>query len=182
MYAIAKLPAFRDRMHGLANKQDGLYHTSRLYLWEDESRCYWLNPTQDGTLSYLMEIVSELKALGFDEVVFDEFRFPDTDQISFYDDRDAAIENAAVALKAACATKNFAVSFITDSPLFPLPEGRTRLYIKDMDAADVAAFAEEAGLDLAEARLVFLTPSRDTRFEGYSLLRPITSEIISPTE
>lgn len=177
LYAIARIPAFRDRLHGLHNVPHGLYHTSGKYLWMDGTRCYWLNPTKEGTLNYLMEIVAELKALGFDEVVFDDFRFPDTDQIKFYDDRDEAIKNAAAFLTASLATKNFAVSFVSNS-YFPLPEGRTRMYITNINAADVVELEAQMSLDLTEARMVFLTDSRDTRFESYSILRPITSEIV----
>lgn len=177
-YTIARIPAFRDRLRGLSHTSDGLYRPDRYALWMDSKGCYWMNPTKDGTLGYLMEIVSELKALGFDEVVFDEFRFPDTDQIYFFDDREEALANAAVKLEAACATDSFAVSFVFSDAGYALPDGRTRLYITDMDAADVASFAEELDLELAEARLVFLTDSRDTRFQEYGILRPITSEIL----
>ena len=177
LYAIARVPAFRDRLYGLHNVPNGLYHTSGKYLWMDATRCYWLNPTKEGTLNYLMEIVAELKTLGFDEVVFDDFCFPDTDQIKFYDDKEEALKNAAAQLTAALATKNFAVSFVSNS-YFPLPEGRTRMYITSINAADVVALAAEMALDLADARMVFLTDSRDTRFESYSILRPITSEIV----
>ncbi len=182
LYAIARIPAFRDRLYGLDHVPDGLYHSSRRYLWMDSSKCYWLNPTKEGTLSYLMEIVSELKALGFDEVVFDEFRFPDTDDIYFDGDRDEALENAALQLKAACATDAFAVSFFTDSAAFPLPDGNTRLYIPDMEAANLTGFASETGLEDPKTRLVFLTDSRDTRFAEYGILRPITAEIIPQAE
>lgn len=181
LYAIARVPAFRDRLYGLKNVPNGLYHTSGKYLWMDASRCYWLNPTKEGTLNYLMEIVAELKALGFDEVVFDDFCFPDTDQIKFYDDKDEALKNAAQQLTSALATKSFAVSFVSNQ-YFPLPEGRTRMYITDINAADVVTLEAEMALDLPDARMVFLTDSRDTRFESYSILRPITSDIIDLPE
>lgn len=185
LYAIARVPAFRDRLYGLHNVPDGLYHTSGKYLWMDGSRCYWLNPTRDGTMSYLMEIVAELKALGFDEVVFDDFRFPETDQIRFNGDKAEALKNAALQLEAACATKSFAVSFVSNSADFPLPDGRTRLYLKDIAAADVVTVLEGLVMEDPAARVVFFTDSRDTRFESYSLLRPINSEIMDipqPTE
>lgn len=181
LYAIARIPAFRDRLHGLHNVPHGLYHTSGKYLWMDETRCYWLNPTSEGALNYILEVVAELKALGFDEVVFDDFRFPNTDQIKFYDDRDEAIKNAASFLAASLATKNFAVSFVSNT-YFPLPEGRTRLYITSINAADVVELEAQMSLDLADARMVFLTDSRDTRFESYSILRPITTEVIDTTQ
>ena len=80
MYAIARLPALRDYEYGLNHVSDGL-PTAGGYLWADEDYCYWLNPSSQGTITYLISIVAELKALGFDEVVFDDFYFPETDKI-----------------------------------------------------------------------------------------------------
>ncbi len=180
LYLIARVPAFRDRLYGAQNVPDGLYHTSRRYLWVDNGNCYWLNPTRDGTMAHLMQIVSELKSLGFDEVVFDDFHFPDTENIYFDGDREQAIAEAAQTLVSTCATKSFAVSFMTDSPAFPLPQGRSRIYLANMDAANLADFVSQVSTEDPQGQLVFLTDSRDTRFAEYGILRPITSEIIDP--
>lgn len=183
LYAIARVPAFRDRLYGLANVPDGLYHTSRLYLWMDDNKCYWLNPNREGTLAHLMEIVLELKTMGFDEVVFSDFRFPDTEDIYFPDSKEEALQNAATKLRAACATDEFAVSFVSENGNVFLPEGRTRLYISDtMDAAELGSFAAGLALENPEGRLVFFTESRDTRFEQYGVLHPITGDLIPKSE
>ena len=126
LYLIAELPAFRDYYYGLNNVPHGLHHSSGRYLWMDESGCYWLNPASQGTITYLAQILTELKGLGFDEAVFSDFRFPDTTNILFNDDKAAAIENAAKTIATACTSDTFAVSFIGNAD-FPLPEGRTRL-------------------------------------------------------
>jgi hypothetical protein len=172
VYLIARLPALRDRDYGLHHVSDGVFDTRGAYLFVDEGGCYWLNPSRQGTITYLVQIVTELKNLGFDEVVFDEFRFPDTKYMRFDGDKDAALAAAAKTLVTSCATDRFAVSFVQDAG-FGLPEGRSRLYIKSAVAADAAILAQQSGLADPATRLVFLTEVHDTRFDAYSVLRPL---------
>lgn len=173
LYLIAKLPAFRDYHYGLIHDEDGLFVESGRYLWADEGYCYWLNPTRQGTIAWLVQIVTELKSLGFDEVVFDNFRFPDTDNLKFKADKQEAIATAARTLVSTCATDSFAVSFIGKDGTFALPEGRSRLYLQNVAAADAAGVAQQIQLEAADARLVFLTEVHDTRFDEFSVLRPL---------
>lgn len=171
-YLIARLPAFRDYWFGLENVDCGIFNPNRLSLWMDEERCYWLNPKSEGTLTYLIQIVTELRNLGFDEVVFTDFQVPATDAIYFEGDRGQAINETAATLVKACAKDTFAVSFVRSSDAFQLPEGRSRLYLKDVAAADAAAAAAQTGLEDIKTRLVFLTELMDTRFDDYGVLRP----------
>ena len=69
LYAIARLPAFRDRNFGENNTSSGLA-VSAGYLWADEENCYWLDPANPGTIRYLIDILNELRSIGFDEAVF----------------------------------------------------------------------------------------------------------------
>ena len=175
VYLIARLPALRDYNFGLTSTSNGLFVASGGYLWADDDYCYWLDPTKDGTLAYLIEIVKELKSLGFDEVVFDEFRFPDTTDLLFSGDRTQALNNAAKTLMSSCATDQFAVSFMKQVEGLTLPKGRGRLYITDIAAADADKTAQSSGVTNPTVNLVFLTPYHDTRFNKYSALRPIES-------
>lgn len=170
-YAIARLPAFRDYHYGLNHVSDGL-PTSGGYLWADSDYCYWLNPSSQGTLTHLTQIVSELKDLGFDEVVFEEFRFPDTEKIVFKADKKEALVKAAQTLVTACASDSFAVSFVQERD-FALPTGRSRLYLPGATAAEVEAIAQQAQVEDPAKNLVFLTEVHDTRFEVSSVLRPL---------
>ena len=171
-YLIARLPALRDRYYGLNNVSDGVFDSRGAYLFVDEGGCYWLNPTRQGTISYLVQIVTELKNLGFDEVVFDNFCFPDTKYKSFKGDETEALTNAAKTLVTSCTTDRFAVSFV-QKPGFALPEGRSRLYVLSAAAADAANLAQQSGLTDPAVKLVFLTEVHDTRFDAYSVLRPL---------
>lgn len=172
MYAIARIPALRDYHYGLNHVPDGVHHISGGYLFQDDAGCYWLHPGSQGTLTYLTQIIMELRSLGFREVVLDEFCFPETTKILVNGDKDALLTNAAKVLLSACATDTFAVSFVKTSP-FTMPEGRTRMYLKGMDALQAADAAQSSGVADTAVNLVFLTELHDTRFDVYSVLRPI---------
>lgn len=177
-YLIARLPAFREYWYILEDEQERVpYGLPRAggngALWLDESGPnYWMDPAAEGTLNRLVQIVTELRAMGFHEVVFDDFRFPDTDRIAYEGDREAAITNAAAALVKICSTDKFTVSFVSSEPQFPLPEGRSRLYLEGAAAAELDELAQQTGLEEPLPRLVFLTELLDTRFDAYSVLRP----------
>ena len=173
MYTIARLPALRDREYGLHHVSDGL-PTAGGYLWMDDDGCYWLNPISSGTLSYLIQITNELKKLGFDEVVFYDFYFPETSSIVYKEDKVQALTTAANTLVASCATDSFAVSFVGNAE-FPLPEGRSRLYVENAEASSAASIAQQTGLENPAVRLVFLTQVHDTRFDQYGVLRPLSA-------
>ena len=172
-YTIARLPALRDYQYGLHHVPDGL-PTAGGYLWMDSDGCYWLNPTSSGTLSYLIQITNELKGLGFDEVVFYDFRFPETTGIVYTKDKTEALTTAAKTLVSSCADDAFGVSFVGNAD-FPLPEGRCRLYVENVQPSAVAGIAEQAGLTDPQIRLVFITTLHDTRFDKYGVLRPLSA-------
>jgi len=175
LYAIAKVPALRDYYYGLNHVSDGL-PTSKGYLWmEDGTNCYWLNPASEGTLTHLIQTATELKGLGFDEVVFTDFRFPKTDKIVFKGDKPQALTDCAKVLVDTCADSRFAVSFLVESPTQPLPTGRSRMYLEGQAASEAKNLAQQSVLEKPEVHLVFVTDVNDTRFDAYSALRPITT-------
>lgn len=171
-YTIARVPALRDRMFGLNHVEYGL-PVAAGYLWMDTSGCYWLDPTKDGTITYLAQIASELKSLGFDEVVFTDFCFPETDSIVFRGDKTEALSKAAQTLVNTCGANGFAVSFGIKQP-FTFPEGKSRIILQDVSAADAETAAQGIEIDNPAARIMFLAENHDTRYDEYSVLRPIS--------
>lgn len=180
-YLIARIPAFQEYDYILADQTQRVpYGLSRKggngSLWLDtEGPCYWLNPTSDGTLTYLIQTVTEIRSKGFNEVVFADYRFPKTDKIAFEGDPLQALTDTAAKLVRTCSTDTFAVSFTRTAADLTLPEGRTRLYLEGVSAADAASLAGQAGFEDADAHVVFLTDSGDTRFDEFSVLRPLDS-------
>lgn len=179
LYAIAMIPAFRERSYVLS-RNNFFLKDSNGYGWMDDMKCYWLDPTDNGTLNWLIQIVEELRGLGFDEVVFTEFRFPDTDRIKFSGDRNAAVQSAAAKLVETCSTANFVVSFATNDPSFVLPHAtQSRIYLTDVGAKDADAAASKIQVPDSATNLVFLATSTDTRYDKYGTLRPIITANIS---
>lgn len=173
-YTVAKVSAFRDRDFGNRNVPSGLYIKSRIGLWMDSGGCYWLNPTDTTALGWITSVIMELRGMGFNEVMLDNFRFPaETDKYIFNGDMDAALESAARTLVASCNADTFVLSFGVTNPLFNLPEGRTRMYLTNVEAKDIAERAAQVTFDNPDVRLVFLGDTNDTRFDDYSVLRPL---------
>lgn len=174
-YVIARVPAFKDYTYGLNHVPSGLPIVGGGgVLWQDDDGCYWLKPSDNGTLNFLKQIVDELRGMGFDEVVLSHFQFPDTNNIVFNDDRTEALTTAAQYLLTNCGTDSFAISFAATSAGFTLPEGRTRLYLEDVAAQNVAARAAQLTITDPEIRLVFLAETNDTRYNAFGVLRPIS--------
>ena len=179
LYLIARLPAFRDWRYGLNHVPSGLPEKNKGgALWMDETGCYWLDPTDEKALNYLVRITKELQILGFDEVVYYDFRFPQTDKIIFNDDKVQAIADAAATLATACATEQFCVSFEADKPDFALPQGNCRVYLRNVAAENAESVAQQVQTDNPTLHVLFITTAsdaNDTRFEEYCVLRPLES-------
>ena len=174
LYLIARLPALRDYDFGLNNVPCGLPKKGAGgSLWLDDTNCYWLDPTKEGTLDYLVQQAMELRLMGFDEVVFTDFRFPKTDKIVFDGDKDQAIADAAKTLVQKLTTDSFFVSFQSEDVAFPLPEGNSRLYLSDIPAAEIPTVLEQVVTADPKLHLLFLTTVNDTRFNEYCVLRPL---------
>lgn len=171
LYTIARLPAFRDYAFAADNISSGL-KVQAGYLWVDPDRVYWLDPLDDAVLTYLIQVTKELESMGFDEVAFHYFCFPDTNQVVYESDRDVAISKAAQTLVTTCANDNFTVSFITDDSTFPLPDGNCRLYLTDVAAYDVQDVLSLMQKDVVQ-RVVFFTSSNDTRYQQCGVIRPL---------
>ncbi len=170
LYTIARLPAFRDYDFGRNNHSCALASPGG-YLFADADYCYWLKPHNDRVLTYLIQITRELQKMGFDEVVFKDFRFPDSENIVFDGDRGEAIAKAAQTLVTACAGDGFAVSFISADPEFVLPEGQCRLYLENVPASEVQQVLSR--YENGDKRILFLAQTNDTRYDAGCVLRPI---------
>lgn len=178
-YAIAIVPAFRDRAFGLENTSYGILHSSGGYLWAGSDKCYWLDPAKNGTRAYLVSIAQELRDLGFDEVVFSDFSFPPTEDILYEGDKLAVLNETAQHLIYNLATEEFAVSFLCNTDGFTLPEGRTRLYRNGVDASMVQSVSSAVTVPNTQINLVYLTEVYDTRFDAFGVLRPLPVGVTS---
>ena len=170
-YLIARIPAFRDSAYALANQDCGLPLESGA-LWMDSDSCYWLDPANDQVLSHLESVALELQSLGFDEVVFTDFSFPDSTNISYDGDRSTVVLDAAKRLSENLSSESIALSLATTDP--SLAAYAQRVYLTESSGSAVQSLAGSFSSvyePLAE-HVVFVTDSRDTRFADYGLLQP----------
>ena len=175
LYAIARFPAFREYSFAVENVNYGLASTKGAYLYMDEGRCYWLNPTSNGTMTFVMQQLSQLKELGFDEVVLGDFRFPVSTEYRFSGDKTQALQTTAKMLADTYGSDYFTVSFEVTDDNFTLPDGRGRIYRTGCLAEEAKAVAEQSTVEDTAVKLVFVTELLDTRFDPYSVLRPLDS-------
>lgn len=172
-YKIARISAFRDRTYGENHVSSGLYMLSRAGLWMDEGGMYWLDPTNASTITWISSVVLELKEMGFDEVLLDNFRFPKSEQYIFSGDKTEALQSAAKKIVEACASNKFVISFGVDDPAFQLPDERCRIYLDGVEAGSVSSQVSQVTFEDPEIRLVFLSETGDTRFDKYGVMRSL---------
>lgn len=172
---IALIPAFSDYSFALKNLSCGL-PLSNGALWVNEDNCYWLDPANDTVADYLQQIARELSSMGFSEVVFEDFYFPASQNIEYASDltRSEIIANAARKLSDFFAGSNLTISFSTDGTDFSTDGLTGRLYIDNADAAQLEWFTSAYNTLNPQTQLVFITNSKDTRFDGYSIMSPLS--------
>lgn len=174
VYLIARIAALSDNNFALDHQNCGLPLRSGA-LWMDSNGCYWLDPMKEEVQSYLVAIAEELAFMGFDEVVFDGFVVPDSTSIVYSGEltREQAAADAAESISAALENAPIRVSFNSENQA--VAEVSDRIYLVTDNGSAVAGLVEgiQASMEDPAAQIVFLTASRDTRFEGYGLLRPL---------
>ncbi len=74
IYAIARIPAFRDAWLGEHRPEWCIQKTDGT-VFKDRDGNAWVNPYKEEAWDYLVEIAAEAKKIGFDEVQFDYVRF-----------------------------------------------------------------------------------------------------------
>lgn len=175
-YLIARIPAFADQHYCLNHIPVGLPLPSGA-LWADSSNCYWMDPANTEVIGYLETVCVELRDLGFREVVLDNFRFPDSTNIVYSDDRpkEEILYETATILQDDLSVFNLRVSFgVPLSFTFPgtLNESRIYLSLNQGNLLDNVVSVHSQSVANAPTQLVFLTDSRDTRFSEYGVLAP----------
>ena len=178
-YLIARVSAFPDSAWALENISSSLRLSSGA-LWMDADGYYWLDPADADVQQHLCSIALELHELGIDEVAFSDFYFPESENIahdSDQTDRYMAISAAADLLIDLGAEHEFAVSFLDPVQGGPAPSAGGHLLFTSVEGSDAAQTQERyESIISGPQSLIFLTDSRDTRFEPYGILRSIELE------
>ena len=177
-YTIAKVSTFRDYNFGLNNVPQGLPVIGTPYLWPDAGNCYWLKPNDPKVLKWVETYVKEVKDLGFNEVLLADFHYPATDKVTLPEDKNAILAESAAKILETCAEDGFTISFGVDDSQFPLPEGRCRIYMENVDAKNVSAQLAQTKVAEPTIKLVFVAKTNDTRYSQGSVLRPVSAAVV----
>ena len=177
-YTIAKVSTFRDYNYGLNNVPQGLPVIGTPYLWPDSGNCYWLKPNDPNVLKWVETYIKEIKDLGFNEVLLADFHYPATDKVTIPEDPNAILLESAKKILADCAEEGFTISFGVDDAQFPLPEGRCRIYMENVDAKNVSAQLAATKVAEPTIKLVFVAKTNDTRYSQGSVLRPVSAAVV----
>lgn len=174
---IARVPAFCDPEYALRNQEDALpLYTGAL--WTDDLNCYWLNPYKNDVQGYLVSIAIELSKMGYDEILFDGFYVPTDERIAWSTEitREEAILDAALNVSDSLYGYGVEVSFGSSSP--DVAKYASRVYVTTDDPTRVMPLTESMTGVLADpaSQIVFLTASRDTRFDQCSVLAPLLDD------
>lgn len=73
-YTIARVCCFRD--DSVPYSMNNLALRRGEYNWRDELGLRWLSPAQKDAQAYIAGLCGELAALGFDEILLEQFHFP----------------------------------------------------------------------------------------------------------
>ena len=101
-YAIARLSALHDSRYSVANRKDAaiLQRNYRGNIWYAPDSTFYLAPEKEAARQYLCNVAQEVAALGFDELLFDEFAYPVAGRLNniMTDERDMTKEEALALL------------------------------------------------------------------------------------
>ena len=174
---IARVPAFSDPEYALKHQSQALplYNGA---LWTDDNNCYWLNPYSNDVQGYLSSIALELAGLGFDEVLFDNFYFPDSDRISWTGSvtKQEAILDAADNLSANLLNQPIRLCLGTNDPEVAAYSSRVFITTNNASQIDSDVTALSDVLSDTASQIVYITDSRDTRFDACGAMRPLIDE------
>ena len=179
---IARIPAFADTNYAASHPELALCVEGETEpeLWVDDNENNWLSPEKPIVLSYQEQICKELSSLGFQEVVFNDFYFPTSGTIIYTSNltRSELIASAARELQSAFTGSNLTISFCTTDTGFPVDASSGRLYVPDVSGANVDKIIASLSntVNNLNTQVVFLSDSRDTRFDAYGTLRPLLYE------
>lgn len=179
-HLIARIPAFIDTAYGLEHMSSSL-QLSNGALWMDADGYYWLNAASDDAQQYLRSLTLELAALGIDEIAYSDFTMPVSDHIA-YSEPDAEARTQTLATVASRlvdlgAENGFSVSFCDPTEDCPTPSADGHILLSGQDGPAAASAEETYQKWIRDAQsLIFLTDSRDTRFQPYGILRSSSEE------
>ena len=176
---VARVKSFPDSAFALAHIKSALPIEGGA-LWVGNGS-YWLDPASETVITYLKQIARDLAGRGFKEIVFDDFYFPGSNYIDYSSERSRSqiIADTATELLNFFASSNITISFGNPSPDFKLDKP-SHVFVSDVTGSNVrTVMSSFTALQNPASQLVFLTGSKDKRFEDCQLLRPLLTKLVN---
>ena len=171
-YTIARLSMLHDSRYSFAHMTDAavLQLSYRNYIWYAPDSSFYLAPEKELARSYLVNVAREVAAMGFDELLLDEFSYPPSGRLNNIDasKRDMSMEAA--------------LSLLVDQLRSGLSEYDVCLSLT-MEAADVLAGGNERrGQSLAQLGNRFdriYVPCTEDQLEALrAAMEPYAAELV----
>jgi len=100
-YTIARISALHDSLYARAHMADAAVCQLTGYVWYDTNSTHWLAPEKEAARQYVCKVAKECAELGFDELLFDDFAYPRSGNMSrIKTDERTISQQAALALLA----------------------------------------------------------------------------------
>lgn len=74
VYTVARMSCFLDEAVG--SQMAYTLQTTSGYRWKDDAGMHWTDPSNQQVQNYLIELMTELARMGFDEIVLDHCGYP----------------------------------------------------------------------------------------------------------
>lgn len=75
-YTIARISTLHDSTYAFAHMTDAAVCQLTGYVWYDTYSTHWLAPEKAAARQYISAVAAECAALGFDELLLDDFHYP----------------------------------------------------------------------------------------------------------
>lgn len=161
---VAMMSCLDDSTYALAHTDEALQISGAL--WMSESGSYWLDPTNADIQHYMATMIDQLSSMGFQEVILNNFTFPESSAIVYSSDksREELLQDAYKAIENSVSMDCTLGILVKDTEIghqaFDLAE---HLYIYFTDGSGLKSYVENH----PDYYMVFLTSSHDTRFDSY---------------
>ena len=160
VYLIAQLSALTDGAMALRNAPIALKSAVTGQAYTDAAGRAWLDPYSDSTRGYLLALITELRDMGFDEVLLSGVTCPDSDALLFTKtmtqkpDSVTAISSFALWLRREADAQDFAVSAVIGHDALVSETGAAEgqnpvLFFKAFDRVAVEASFDSFDADVA---------------------------------
>ena len=171
-YTVARLSALHDSIYSFAHMTDAAVQQLAYngYIWYAPDSTFYLAPEKELARQYLVNIAREVAALGFDEVLFDEFTYPPGGRLNNIRTEDRTM------------TQEEALALLADELRAALEPTGTRLSLT-LDAATVLAGGNETtGQSLAALAdrfdRIYVPTAEEQLPELRAALEPYTAELV----